>query len=175
MLTSKLHLTKLDCAKRQLATAIRLYFYRGDPVSIHTLASAAYSIVHNLNTHRGGAPMLKDVVLIKPEYKKFVRDKFNEDQNFFKHADRDPQKTVEFNPEASEGFIFEASVKYHELTGEKVPSLHAFVLWKHLWRPELFEKTDEQTQRSADEMRKLFTREMREQYYETMMQAANRI
>ena len=32
--------SKLDAAKRQLETVIRLYFFDGDPVSIHTLTSA---------------------------------------------------------------------------------------------------------------------------------------
>ncbi len=36
--------TNLDAAKKQLATAIRLFFARDDAVSIHTLASAAREI-----------------------------------------------------------------------------------------------------------------------------------
>ena len=48
---------KLDAAKRQLETAIRLYFSNGDPISIHTLAGAAYNIVWDVNKKRGGSPM----------------------------------------------------------------------------------------------------------------------
>jgi hypothetical protein len=33
----KVRVTKLDAAKKQLETAIMLYFHDGDPVSIHTL------------------------------------------------------------------------------------------------------------------------------------------
>jgi hypothetical protein len=40
----KLKISKLDAAKRQLEVAIRLYFYFGDPVAIHTLTAAAYNI-----------------------------------------------------------------------------------------------------------------------------------
>lgn len=119
--------------------------------------------------------MLKDVELVKPEFKKIIRDKFNEHQNFFKHADKDPQKTVEFNPDVSEGFIFEASKKYHELTGEKIPSLDAFIRWERLWKPELFENSDEQYQQLATQMKKHFSREMRLQYYTAMLAAASKL
>ena len=36
---AKITVTKLDAARRQLRTAIRLWFEEGDPVSIHTLAA----------------------------------------------------------------------------------------------------------------------------------------
>ncbi|MDQ6808323.1 MAG: hypothetical protein M3Z64_02690 [Verrucomicrobiota bacterium] len=171
-MTPKLQLTKIDCAKRQLETAIRLYFTRGDPVSIHTLASAAYSIVHDLNKQRGGAAMVRDCEIIKPQFKEMVRRKLTEHQNFFKHADRDPEKTVEFNPELTEGFLAESCIKYYQLTREKVPALHIYVQWECLWNPEMWENKDSDTLKKMAEIRQLFTREMREQYYRSMMTAA---
>jgi len=50
----KLTISKLDAAKRQLETVIRLYFVHGDPVSIHTLTSAAYNVIRDVNKKRGG-------------------------------------------------------------------------------------------------------------------------
>jgi hypothetical protein len=38
----KVRVTKLDAAKKQLETAIMLYFHDGDPVSIHTLCLQLY-------------------------------------------------------------------------------------------------------------------------------------
>ena len=43
-------LSKLDVARRQLETAIRLYFYDGDFVSTHTLAAAACKVLNDLTT-----------------------------------------------------------------------------------------------------------------------------
>jgi hypothetical protein len=43
-----LKVSKTDVAKRQIETAIRLWFFSGDPVSIHTLAAAAHQILHDL-------------------------------------------------------------------------------------------------------------------------------
>ena len=54
-----LPVSKFDAARRQLETAIRLYFFQGDPISIHTLASAAAQILHDLSRHRGGGELLQ--------------------------------------------------------------------------------------------------------------------
>jgi hypothetical protein len=47
------HLTKIAGAKRQLDTAIRLYFARDDELSIHTLVAAAFRILRDLIEKRG--------------------------------------------------------------------------------------------------------------------------
>ena len=41
-------IAKLDAAKRQLQTAIALFFDDGDPISIHTLACAAYDVIDDV-------------------------------------------------------------------------------------------------------------------------------
>lgn len=43
-----LHISKLDSARRQLETAVRLFFVDGDPVSVHTLAAAAGEVLADL-------------------------------------------------------------------------------------------------------------------------------
>jgi hypothetical protein len=43
---TKITISKFDAARRQLNTAITLWFADGDPVAIHTLAYAAYEIIH---------------------------------------------------------------------------------------------------------------------------------
>jgi hypothetical protein len=45
-------ITKLDAARRHLATAIRLWFQNEDVVSIHTLAFAAYEVIHVISKKR---------------------------------------------------------------------------------------------------------------------------
>jgi hypothetical protein len=49
-------LGKLEAARRQLETAIKLYFADGDEVSIHTLTGAAYPLIRDINEHRLGEP-----------------------------------------------------------------------------------------------------------------------
>jgi len=43
---TQIKVSKLDAARRQLETAIRLYFSEADPISIHALMSAAYQGVN---------------------------------------------------------------------------------------------------------------------------------
>jgi hypothetical protein len=47
-MTTKLHLSKLDAALRQLETAVTLYFHSSDPISIHTLTAAAYNVLQGI-------------------------------------------------------------------------------------------------------------------------------
>lgn len=69
-----LKISKLDAAKRQLETVIRMYFNSGDPVSIHTLAAAGYNLIRDINSNRGGTSMIvKDCISehVKPDIKNY--------------------------------------------------------------------------------------------------------
>ncbi len=126
-------ITKLDAAKRQLETAIRLYFREEDPVSIHTLACAAYNVIRDINRRQGGSPMLiKDEfieVYVKPGHEREARNKLSEAENFFKHADRDHPEKIEFDPDASAFIIWDATRGYFKITREWSPLFQVFNLW----------------------------------------------
>src|SRR3954447_21828987 len=96
--TGKLKLTKVEAARRQLRTAIELWFAEGDPVSIHTLAFAAYEIFHFISKKRN--PSRRDLVfdsrIVKDKYRKQWNDIIKREANFFKHADRDADGTIDF-------------------------------------------------------------------------------
>jgi hypothetical protein len=82
-----MHITKLEAATRQLATAIWLYFEDRDPVSVHTLAMAAGEVVDRLCDAKGTPSMRQDLLAqIVPERRKEVADALNAAVNFFKHA-----------------------------------------------------------------------------------------
>jgi hypothetical protein len=143
----KLTISKLDAAKRQLETVIRLYFVYGDPVSIHTLTSAAYNVIRDVNKNRGGAPLIaKDQFLdyIKEGHEKEVRDLINAAENFFKHADRDHEATINFNPAQSEFLILEACGTYYKLTGEFPPLFRLYQTWFIAHHQTLFNFPNEQ-------------------------------
>ena len=90
---------KLEAAKRQLHTAITLWFADTDAVSVHTLACAAYQIVHDINDQKKGDELLLDSSVIRNEFRKEYLDEMRKAMRFFKHADRDPDPngTVEFS------------------------------------------------------------------------------
>jgi hypothetical protein len=121
-------ITKLEAARRQLESAIALFFQDGDSVSIHTLACAAYDVIDNVNRSRGGKEMF-----VKRRYiqlpGRMSRAALNSVQNFFKHADNDPDDELEFFPEMTEPFLVDACKTYMEMTGESVPLFHCMMWW----------------------------------------------
>jgi hypothetical protein len=123
-------ISKLDAARRQLETAIILYFHEGDPISIHTLAGAAYEVLRGLNKARGGPPMIKDWVAdyIKPEFVNEIRTALNASQNFLKHADRDADAVLEYEPGQADFLLLDACWAYRRLAGEHLPLLGVFEL-----------------------------------------------
>ena len=130
-LFTSVSVTKLDAARRQLETAINLYFHEGDQVSIHTLACAAHEIIETVNRKSGGKPTLKESWKdnIKPEYVKTFYNRLNSARNFFKHADRDTDKSIRFAPFASDIIMLDACWTYRRITGERLPVLDVFNMW----------------------------------------------
>jgi hypothetical protein len=139
-------ISKLDAAKRQLETAIRLYFSNDDPVSIHMLAAAAYNVLHDVTKQRGADPMIIKghmLEMVKPEYKKMIIEKVNEAENFFKHADRDHEATLDFNPDMTDMRLIDACAQYSKLAGEEPPLFVIYRVWFTLKYPEAFILVDE--------------------------------
>ena len=120
----KLKLSKLDCARRQLELAIELYFLERDPVSIHMLANAARQLLADINKHRGGKPLIGEIEGLKgiviPGKEEQAAQLFKKAAKNFKHADDDPEATIDFVPELNEAVLWETSAKYRELTSETI-------------------------------------------------------
>ena len=123
-------ITKLDAAKRHLETAIALFFNDADPIPIHTLTCAAYDILDGVNQHRGGKEMW-----VKRRYTQLpgrpTRADLNEIQNFLKHADRDPEGSLDFFPIMAEPMLADACRTYLELTRETNPLFEVMLRWFH--------------------------------------------
>jgi hypothetical protein len=128
---------KLDAACRQLNTAIYLWFNHGDTVSIHTLACSAYQIVHDINCKKGGRDLLYDSLIFKDEYRQKAINHLKQDYNFFKHADKDPSATVEFDPIITELFMLFTCLGL-EILGQSPDEVRAaFNIYNFLRNPQL--------------------------------------
>lgn len=131
-------ISKLDAARQQLRTAIRLWFLEGDAVAIHTLVCAAYEILHFISKKRKpDREGLFDTIVIKDEYRKLWAKKVKEPANFFKHARSDPPDAIiEFFPLLSELFIMYALRAIADC-GEKLQTEElAFEAFLMVHRPE---------------------------------------
>lgn len=151
--------TKVDAARRQLSTAIRLFFERRDTVSIHTLVSAAQGIMHDLLEKQGPGKgsFLKSATIVRPEKRAEYFKLITDAQNFFKHADREPADAVlEFYPEPIAFSILDVVDMLQRYTGHHQADAIVFLLWfgvKHpgvLERNELFERLTRRIQGEFD-------------------------
>ena len=134
---TKITVTKLDAARRQLRTAIRLWFNDGDPVAIHTLAYAAYEIIHVVSKKRNRTRLLVfDSPMIKNEYRSAWNKKIKEHANFFKHANIDPDGSIAFVPALSILFLTAATAGIRLLSERPSIEEFAFVTWFFYHRPD---------------------------------------
>jgi hypothetical protein len=147
-----IQLTKIDAARRQLQTAIRLFFMEVDPVSTHTLASAAQEILRGLLKAKGlASTSIKDSDLVPTDKRKLWFEAVNHEQNFLKHADRDPDGTLVYNPELLPYVLHDASSMYSALNdGVLVVEVAAFIMWFVVHYPELL--IDDTGRRAAERL-----------------------
>jgi hypothetical protein len=131
----KLPVTKIDAAVRQLETAITLWFFDGDPVSICTLTFAAFEIIRSLNKGFGGNPTILDGRSMRKEHCKEILAAIRSSPNFFKHAGKDPHETHFFPVKSLRLIILDAVRTYDEWKLEQRPIFETFRLWLWLTEP----------------------------------------
>ena len=125
-----LPITKIEAARSQLETAIRIFLTDGDPVSIHTLTNAARGILQDLGSQRGVRGLMEEAIAnVDPHLQKVVREVVARPRNFFKHADRDPDGALVFSADVNIANILDAVTLYQELTGETPGICLAFLAW----------------------------------------------
>jgi hypothetical protein len=127
---STIKVNKIQAAIAQLRTAIRLWFAGDDPISAHALAFAAYEVIHTVSKKRNKyrRDLLFDTDWIKDEYRSDWNITLKKEAYFFKHADREPEGEIEFNPEKTWGFILYA-IAGRELSGEPQSEEESIFLW----------------------------------------------
>jgi len=128
---------KLDAARRQLETAALLYFNDLDLVSVHALAAAAYEVVETIAKKRGRSTLIQRSLLdfLTDDLVKEARKAIRSPQNFFKHADKDPDEQFELDPAFTEYLMLDAMATYAQITGETPVLFNAFSVWFILQKP----------------------------------------
>lgn len=121
--------TKLEAAKRQLNTAIRLLFVGEDAIAVHSLAVNAANLLSDLADHKPDITswremMREDQGMTSAQIKYVI----NRSWNFFKHADRNPNEKLEFDVKESEYIVFIATLECGELS-ETTTKMQVFQLW----------------------------------------------
>ena len=125
-------LTKFDVARWQAEVAIRLFARDDDPVAVHALSAAAYDVVRALLSHRAiqHVPLLACFLdQVRPECRNAAIAIMNGPRNFMKHADQDPEGTLDFSPWCSELILWDAAGAIVKLDATASPLCHGFWLW----------------------------------------------
>jgi hypothetical protein len=128
----KEQVTKLEAAQRQLTVATELFFRDADPVSVHTLVAASYNIIRDLSKHRGAPDMVvKGFLLttVSKAQRKEVAKWLNSFENFFKHADHDPNGEIEFSAGITEAMLIDAWAQYERLEGSLTEAGKVLKFW----------------------------------------------
>jgi hypothetical protein len=124
--------TKLDAIRAQLSAAIEMFFTSENIVATHTLAAAAYNALKDIAKHEGAEhPFLKNEYLqsLTGEERTRTIKLLNEPENFFKHADRDPNAAIQFNPELTELFLVDACAYFRGTNLERPKHCDALKIW----------------------------------------------
>lgn len=106
-------------------------------IAVHTLAAAALQVLADLGANAGVESMVKNPQSVRPEKRKFVADLMNATQNFFKHADRDPEAILDFYPDATPFYIVDAALMCEALQGHSSAAGKAFHVWFMLNYPDI--------------------------------------
>lgn len=136
-------ISKTDAARRQLETAIKIFFTEGDSVSVHTLASASSDILKDISKKTKKKTIHTELVeVILPDKKQEVLDIVNKPKQFFKHASRDHLEILDFYPSVNEYTLFIAVQAYASLCGEVTAPMMAFRAYFYMKHFELFKKSE---------------------------------
>jgi len=135
-------ITKLSAARRQINTAIWLWFHEADPVSIHTLTGAAAGILHDLYQRKyktRPVPFSAECVKAFGSERK-GRRAFRAAEQFFKHARKDPTDSYKLNPEWTEAYLWTTVCTYRELRRRNSHDflMDTFSLYFGIGQPDLF-------------------------------------
>lgn len=134
--------TKLESARRQFETAITLWFNDGDPVSIRTLTAAAHQVCHGIAKKTLGrkSEMFFNEDGMSPETFKKWKNFLLKPENFFKHAndDPDPHTALTFKPMVTDFYLLDGLELYHLISGSFTTLMLVFRLRFQYTVPGLF-------------------------------------
>lgn len=140
-----IRLTKFDAIRSQLDAAIELFFTSDNAVATHTLAAAAYNALKDIAKREGAEhPFIKTEYLesLSPEERERTHKLLHEPENFFKHANRDPNGEIMFNPELTELLLIDACAYFRSVEIERPKHYGALIIWAGKTKESIPEDSD---------------------------------
>jgi len=116
-------LSRRDALVRQLDTAIRMWFIKDDPASIHLLAMPAYHVLCDLGSKTGKGP----------NFHEFVGGRFDTGYDWLRHASSDPHDIIDFPPRLNDFLIWACSISFEKIFGGRTAYMMTFQAYFCLW------------------------------------------
>lgn len=129
---------RLDAARRQINTAIWLWFNRADIVSVHTLAAAAHRTILGLSGTAEPPPLPFNATKL-PEG--LTATMLKQAPHFLQSEASDPDETIHLNPLCTELYLFQVVSAYTEFAIDDDsyhPLMSALMLRLGICRPDVF-------------------------------------
>jgi hypothetical protein len=129
---------KIEAARRQIDTAIRLLFDNEDPVAIHTLTMAGFRILRDLADKRNSSANKLVQSIIRPGMEGKFWGSMQSFANFLKHANTDPDGIIDnIQEEINDVTLLLASLYYQDLKHQFTPEMLALCGWYSAIHPDL--------------------------------------
>jgi hypothetical protein len=154
-------ITKLDAAKRQLEIAIKLYFEQVDKFSCYALAAASREITDDLFAARRDEIIARELrrvpdptkvrLSVREELKLRIRPEYLGDvmvgvrglQNFLKHANKDPDGTIEEIEDTRLAVLLITAIRNYALLDQIwTPPMCRFFFWYAVKFPDHVDELD---------------------------------
>jgi len=147
-------ITKLEAARRQLVTAIRLFFEDADSVSVYALAHASWEVLDSLCKHEGKIRFRELAADANGLPEDDIKRVASYGKNFFKHADRKPEDVLEdFSDELIDHVLIAATMDFSSLGTAKPMEIQIYPIWYFATYPEKVALPDlKPLQDAADDM-----------------------
>jgi hypothetical protein len=129
---------KIECARRQLGTALHLYLRDLDPVSVHCLANGGSELIEFYAKKAGAKPFVLHILETQPKLDiKALRKAQRQYSNAFKHAlerhgvkERDDDKLLSsFTDEQNDVALFIGWYDYEQATKKMPVEAQVHQLW----------------------------------------------
>ena len=149
-------ITKIDAAKIQIDTAIRMLFNADNPIPIHTLSMAGFRILRDIAKNKKSSLYEKIEFMIKPEMMGEFWKLIQKYANFIKHADKDPEGSINnFNEEINDSILFLASLYYQDVGCKLTPEMLTITVWYSALHPDfIIENTSSEYKSQVDVVKK---------------------
>jgi len=129
---------KIEAARRQIDTAIRLLFDNEDPIAIHTLIMAGFRILRDLADKQKSNINKVAQSFIKPGMEGRFWGSMQSFANFLKHANKDPDAIIDnIQEEVNDAILFLASLYYRDLGCQFTPEMLALICWYSAIHPDV--------------------------------------